>query len=179
MENRIVIFEDNHEHWSCIKSMLEAGGLKKYYPVTDKEFRDLKISLQELYSSIPVKKEQAKNYLLELIKKDDFLLLDYILKIDDININCIKIYIDLKLGNNALIYTGQISRHFVKIEDQLKENSLQNKIISAMKPDDLLVSYEIKEDIDFLCNNIWKANNLSDSGENTDFAPPPVIRPEK
>jgi len=177
MDNRIIIFEDNQVDWSCIKSMLESGGLKNYYPVTDKEFRELKNYLQEFDSSISLNKAKARSFISKTIKESDFLLMDYVLKIDDVNINCIRIYIDLKLNNKALIYTAQISRHYVLIENEVNENILTHNIKVVMKPD-LEATCEIKEDIDFLCDNIKKANGLSSSIENTCFDRPPGIKPE-
>ncbi len=177
MENRVFIFEDNQEHWSCIKTMLDEGGIKNYYPVNDKDFRVLKNCLQEFYSSIPAKKDSARKFLSENIKEDDFLLMDYILEVKDFNINCINIYIDLNLENKALIYTAMQSRHYSSIENEVKEKKLTHKIKIIMKPD-IVAVYEIKDDIEFLCNNIREANNLNDLSDNTSYKKPPAIKPE-
>jgi len=167
MKNRIFILEDNQEHWSCIKKMLNTDNdLKNFYPKNDNEFRAVKINFLALCSTDSSKSHSAKEQLQRLIKPDDFLLMDFILKLDDKQHNCISIYKQLDLSNKGMVYTGMLSVEYSKIEEEItNDNNLSKKIKIAMKPADLLTDCDIPIHIKYLCDKIKEANDEDNSDE--------------
>ena len=133
MKKKIIIVENNETDYKRTLSILNKiskkdKNLYSYFPSSIDDFYDLR----DNFSIINCPSEEIRNdsskYLLKLFKDADLLLLDYQLGMQGKVKTGFDLYRNLNLENNALIYTNSTSFEIEKIESDIENSGLSEKI---------------------------------------------------
>ena len=149
----LIIIEDNQDHWNYIKYMLKTIGFK-FFPKDLDDFKKIRTNFTKYFSPDILLQEEAEDFFRTILGQDDLLILDYILSERNRKINCVDLYLELKLTQKAIIYTKMGLDDINDIRNCLKIASLDNKILISQKPRGFSETHKARKNINRLSQKI-------------------------
>ena len=150
---KIFIIEDDQDHWTYIKYMLTRGEFS-FYPQYKKDFLKIRTNFNKYFSPKILLQEEAEDFFRDTFSPDDILLLDYELNEFNRKINCVDLYMELKLTQKALIYTKVGLDDINDIKNSLGKASLDDRILVSQKPTSFPDTHKARKNIISLSNKI-------------------------
>lgn len=173
IKTNIVYIEDNEDDWKKTKSIFDEINKKNnnkysFFPNTREDFYHTRNNAKNLVCIKDFVKRYALNRLNKICNNADILLLDYRLVSGDElfaeGLSGIDVYKKLDSNVNSLIYTNSNEIEIERIQDEIKSNSLEDRMEVIKKPRKSLFKQELKgqkelyqEYTDYLNSHLEKA----------------------
>lgn len=167
---KLIIIEDDFEHYECIEKMLRdpKNGLVlknesiDIWPKNKKEFDELRNNVNMITSCDEIVSEEAKKYLKENFAGADYAVIDYMLNQDNKLLHGLWLYSVLSLDIKSLIYTSLVATQWEKLQDKIKSDGLSDKIISLQKPNRLSDVCLYEHNIELFIGTIIRHYNIQE-----------------
>ena len=139
---KIIIIEDNYNHYQCIVNMLKDSekGLKiegqgvEIIPKNENSFIELRNNINMTASCDENTSEEAKIYLKDLMDGVDYAIIDYKLNEDNIYLNGLEIYKLVGLHIKALIYTNLVASRWDEMNEKIIAEGFGENIKGLQEP---------------------------------------------
>ncbi len=163
---KILIIENHEEYFEQTKLILDEINKKSenkysYFPLGKTDFFQIRSSFSTLFSPNEKISNSSAQFLNEVVRDADLLLLEYNLSgndhvdvLSDIDNTAIDFYQLLNLDKKALIYTRATSINIENIKKQIVTAGLSDRVDVISKPLQPHLQYVTPEKITFLRENI-------------------------
>lgn len=139
---KIVIIEDNYNHYQCIVKMLKDtknglvidGQKVEIIPKNENSFIELRNNINMTTSCDEKTSEEAKIYLKDFMDGVDYAVIDYKLNEDNKYLNGLEIYKVVGFHIKAMIYTNLVASKWDEMNERIISEGFSDNIKGLQKP---------------------------------------------